>query len=113
VVAASQLLTRGRLKWLPGCDTVWLDDKPHDLRKWKRARACLQYLVAKEAFAEDSARHLVDEVDVYVHGQMGTKPSLRPTVKVQDYFKDGGELREFCKEIVRPAGEGRYFLKVD
>ena len=109
-----QRQTRGRLKWLPGFDTVWLDDEPHDLRNWDKARACLQMLVEWRAFSKDSALHLVDEIDPYVREQSGLPPAPHSVVKIQDYFKDGGPLRDLCKEIVKPvAGEGRYFLKVD
>jgi len=112
--AKESVRTRGRLRWLTSCDTVWLDGNPHDLRKRKRARACLKYLTSNQAFDEDSARHLVDEIDLYVREQMGLAAALHSTVKIQDYFKDGGELRALCREIVTPvAGDGRYYLKVD
>ena len=111
--AEESVQTRGRLKWLTGCNTIFLDGKPYDLRKRKRARACLQYLVENRAFDEDSARHLVDEIDLYVREQMGLAPALHSTVKIQDYFKGDGELSELRKAIVSSAGDGRYFLKVD
>lgn len=106
--------TRGRLKWLSGCHTVWLDDNPYGLRDWQKARACLEYLVEQQAFCEATGRHLVDEIDPFVRAQSGLPPAPHSTVKIQDYFKDGGPLRELCREIVKPvSGDGRYFLKVD
>ncbi len=105
--------TRRRLGWLTSFDTVWLDEKPHDLRKYQRARACLQYLVDNEAFDKDSARHLVDEIEVYVREQFGESKPLHSTVKIQDYFKASAPLLELCREIVTATGEGEYFLKVE
>lgn len=106
--------TRGRLKWLPGCETVWLDDEPYGLRKWKRARACLQDLVDNEAFDENSARHLAEQIDPYVRKQCGLEPLPFSSLKIQDYFKNAGPVQDLCREIIRPGSiKGTYFLKVD
>jgi hypothetical protein len=105
---------RGRLGWLPDCSTVWLDGKAIDLRNRKRARACLQYLVDNRAFGEESARDLIDEIDLFVRGQYGEERALHATVRIQDYFKRHAELQRLCKEIVKSGpGKGEYYLKVD
>lgn len=109
-----QIIVGSRLKYLPGFNDVWLDGEPYDLRKWGKARACLQLLIENQAFAADSAMHLVDEIDPYVREQNNLDPAPHSSIKIQYYFKDGGPLRDLCKAIVKAVpGERRYFLKVD
>ncbi|MBI5386383.1 MAG: hypothetical protein HZA90_17065 [Verrucomicrobia bacterium] len=110
---AVTLLAVGRLRYRPGFEDVWLGDTHYDLRERKKARLCLQYLVEKRAFDVASARHLVDEIDLYVR-QQGNFPRLAD-IKINHYFNDQtGKLSGLRKALIRPAGrDGRYFLQVD
>ena len=107
------ILARGRLRYRPGFEDVWVGDTPFDLRERGKARLCLQYLVEKKAFDASSARHLVDEIDPYVR-ERGKFPRAAE-IKIGHYFNDRrGKLRRLRRELIASAGRnGCYFLRVD
>ena len=107
------VLVRGRLRYRPGFEDVWVGDTPFDLRERSKARLCLQYLVEKKAFDASSARHLVDEIDPYVR-ERGKFPRAAE-IKIGHYFNDRrGKLRRLRRELIASAGRnGCYFLRVD
>ena len=65
------IVVRGRLRYRPGFEDVWVGGVHYNLRGREKARLCLQFLVEQEAFDAKSARHLVDEIDVFVRGRGG------------------------------------------
>ena len=107
------IVVRGRLRYLPGLEDVWLGDAHYDLRSRDRARLCLEYLVEKKAFDASSARHLVDEIDPYVR-ERGKFPRAAE-IKIGHYFSDRrGNLPRLRRELIASAGRnGCYFLRVD
>jgi hypothetical protein len=108
-----RVLVRGRLRYLGGMEDVWLGSVHYDLRSRDKARLCLQYLVEQKAFDAGSARHLVDEIDLYVR-EMGNFPRAAD-IRVDDYFRDrDGKLQVLRRELIASAGRsGCYFLRVD
>ena len=65
----------GRFQYRPGFEDVWLGGEHYDLRKRRKARLCLEYLVANMAFDVASARHFENEIDPYVRkkGRLGAR----------------------------------------
>lgn len=106
------VLVVGRLRYLPGFDDVWVGTEHYNLRERKKARLCLQYLVDRRAFDAASARHLVEEIDLYVRRE-GDFPRAAD-VKIGHYFHDPtGRLPKLRQDLIRSAGgNGRYFLNV-
>ncbi len=106
------IVARGRLRYRPGFEDVWVGDTHFDLRERNKARLCLQYLVEMKAFDVGSARHLVDEIDPYVR-EKGNFPRLA-TIKIDHYFHDRrGNLPTLRRELIASVrGDGRYFLRV-
>jgi hypothetical protein len=107
------ILARGRLRYRPGFEDVWVGDTHFDLRERSKARFCLQYLVENGAFDASSARHLVDEIDPYVR-EKGNFPRAAE-IKIGHYFNDRtGTLRRLRNELIASTGrDGCYFLRVD
>ena len=107
------IVARGRLRYRPGFEDVWVGDTHFDLRERNKARFCLQYLVENKAFDASSARRLVDEIDPYVR-EKGNFPRLA-TIKIDHYFNDRkGNLPMLRREVIASVrGDGRYFLRVD
>lgn len=103
----------GRLQYLPGFQDVWLGDEHYNLRKWKKAQLCLQFLIERKAFNAKSAVHLDREIDPFVRSGSGLPPAPNSEVKIHHYFNDKGPLRELCRQVVTAAGRRRYFLKKD
>jgi len=104
---------RGKLRYGPGFEDVWVGGVHYDLRERAKARLCLQYLVEKGAFDASSGRHLADEIDPYVRERGNFERAAN--IKIHHYFTDrDGRLQRLRKElIVNAARSGRYFLKVD
>jgi hypothetical protein len=106
------ILARGRLRYQPGFEDVWVGDTHFDLRERARARLCVQYLVNAEAFDPGSARSFVDEIDPYVRERGGF--GVLRDIRLNDYFNDRtGDMRRLKRELIASAGRnGRYFLRV-
>jgi hypothetical protein len=101
----------GRLRWRDGFREVWLGEGHYDLRKRTKARLCIQYLVEKQAFSSETARHLVGEIDPYVRKMGDYPPSV--AIKIDHYFNDrNGRLSKLREELIQAAGRnGKYYLK--
>ena len=105
--------TIGRLEYRLGFKEIWLDDVLYDLRDRLKARLCIEYLVEKQAFDPSTARHLVDEIDVYVRTQ-GHFPRAAD-IKIDHYFTDpSGRMQKLRMEIIAVSGlrDGKYYLKI-
>jgi hypothetical protein len=91
---------------------VWLGGEHYDLRGRAKARLCIQYLVAKQAFAAASARHLENEIDPFVRKKCQLPPPSE--IRVQHYFNDrSGKLSRLRRDLVKAAGRnGRFYLQV-
>jgi hypothetical protein len=111
--AVDGILWEGKLGYRPGFDDVWVGNAHYDLRERKKARLCLQYLVEKKAFDAKSARHLLEEIDVYVRKKGDYMPAA--DIRIDHYFNDEtGKLPKLRKELIEAAGRnGRFFLKVE
>ena len=107
--------TIGRLEYREGFKDVWLGDEHFDLRDRTQARLCLEYLVAKQAFTEESARHFVDEIDPYVRekGGLGARGKFSE-IQIKQYFNDRqGRLPKLRNELIRSVGgTGKYYLQI-
>jgi hypothetical protein len=103
----------GRFKYRDGFEDVWLGDEHYDLRGRKKICLCLEYLVENKAFASASARHFVNEIDVYVR-EKGSYPKSAD-IKIDHYFNDqDGRLRKLRMDLILASGRnGRFFLKTD
>ncbi|MEI8291666.1 MAG: hypothetical protein WCH99_19535 [Verrucomicrobiota bacterium] len=105
--------TIGRLEYRQGFKDVWVDDVPFDLRPYIKARLCLAYLEKMQAVDANSARHFLDEIDLYVReaGGLGARGKFSE-VKIQDYFREpSGRLIKLCQAMIRSAGNGKYYLE--
>ena len=105
--------TIGRLKYSDDFLDVWVGDEHFNLRNRPKAKLCLQYLIECKAFDPTSARHLVDEIDVYVRKAGNYEKSAE--IKIDHYFGDRrGVLPDLRKKLIHAAGRnGRFFLKTD
>lgn len=105
--------TIGRFRYRDGFAEVWLGEEHFDLRDRKKIRLCFEFLVTKKAFDSDSARHFVDEIDVYVRKKGNYLPSA--DIKIDHYFNDqSGRLPKLRKELIPAAGRnGKFYLKTD
>ena len=103
---------RGRLRWENRFLDVWLGGEHYDLRGRAKARFCIQYLVAMQAFDQDSARHLENEIDPFVRKKCQLPPPAE--IRIQHYFNDrSGKLARLRRELVKAAGRnGRFYLQV-
>lgn len=100
-----------RLRYTPGFNDVWLDDKLFDLRSRSKARACLQYLVTKKAFDEKTARHLEKKIDPFVRKQSGLPKSA--DIRIHHYFNTADGRLKKLRDVIKPVGhDGRYYLKL-
>jgi len=110
--ANKELRTIGRFKYGAGFKDVWLGDEHYDLRGRAKARFCIQYLVAKQAFNADSARHLEHEIDPFVRKKCQLPPPSE--IRIQHYFNDrSGKLSRLRGDLVKAAGRnGRFYLRV-
>jgi hypothetical protein len=104
--------TIGQLQFGAGFMDVWLGGEHYDLRGRAKARLCIQYLVAKQAFAAASARHLENEIDPFVRKKCQLPPPSE--IRVQHYFNDrSGKLSRLRRDLVKAAGRnGRFYLQV-
>jgi hypothetical protein len=102
----------GRFGFEPGFKDVWLGGEHYDLRGRAKARFCIQYLVAKQAFNADSARHLEHEIDPFVRKKCQLPPPSE--IRIQHYFNDrSGKLSRLRGDLVKAAGRnGRFYLQV-
>jgi hypothetical protein len=105
--------TIGRFRYVDGLEDIWLGDEHYDLRERTKARLCLKYLVENEAFDAASARHFVDEIDVYVRENGNYLPAA--DIKIDHYFNDqSGRLPKLRKDLIQAAGRnGKFHLKTD
>jgi hypothetical protein len=104
----------GRLEYLDAFEDVWLGKEHFDLRGRTQARLCLEYLVAKQALTENSARHFADEIDPYVREKGGNCGRGKfSEIKIKQYFNDRkGRLRRLRSDLIRTvAGSGKYYLE--
>jgi hypothetical protein len=109
---AADVVRHGRLEYRPGFEDVWVDGEHYGLRARKRARLCLEYLVAQQAFDAASARHLTEEIDPHVCREGGFPRSA--DLRIHHYFNDHrGKLTKLRQGLVRQAGRnGRFYLAV-
>jgi hypothetical protein len=110
-LANKELRTIGRFQYGAGFKDVWLGGEHYDLRGRARARFCIQYLVAKQAFDADSARHLDTEIDPFVRKKCQLPPPSE--IRIQHYFNDrSGKLSRLRRDLVKAAGRnGRFYLQ--
>ncbi len=116
-VANKELRTIGRFQYGAGFRDVWLGGEHYDLRGRSKARFCLQYLVAKQAFDADSARHLENEIDPFVRKKCQLPPlpeSAQSNIRIQHFFNDPSrKLTRLRRDLVKAAGRnGRFYLQV-
>ncbi|MGD0745389.1 MAG: hypothetical protein ABSA45_09560 [Verrucomicrobiota bacterium] len=102
----------GRFRFENGFLDVWLGGEHYDLRGRAKARFCIQYLIAKQAFDTDSARHLENEIDPFVRKKCQLPPPSE--IRIQHYFNDrSGKLSRLRSDLVKAAGRnGRFYLQV-
>jgi hypothetical protein len=106
--------TIGRFRYVDGLVDIWLGDEHYDLRERTKARLCIKYLVEKQAFDAASARHFVDEIDVYVREIRNYLPAA--DIKIDHYFNDqSGRLPKLRKDLITVSGgrDGKFYLKTD
>jgi hypothetical protein len=111
------MLQKGRLRFTPGFNDVWLGGEHYDLRKRRKARFCIEYLFEQGAFNEMTARHLEKEIDPYVRKKAGGLPPPND-IRIHHYFVDRRDsrrrLEKLRKELIQAAGRnGRFYLTVD
>jgi hypothetical protein len=111
-VETNRIQTLGRWQFSSDFKDVWLGDEHYDLRGRAKARFCIQYLVAQQAFDADSARHLETEIDPFVREKCRLPPPAE--IRIQHYFNDrAGEIARLRRELVKSAGRnGRFYLQV-
>ena len=115
--ADKNIYTIGRFQYGAGFMDVWLGGEHYNLRRRAKARFCLQYLVAKRAFAAASARHLENEIDPFVRKKCQLPPlpaAAQANLRVQHFFNDPArKLSRLGRELVKAAGRnGRFYLQV-
>jgi hypothetical protein len=112
-VTEENIVSIGRFRYRDGFRDIWIGDEHYDLRDRKKIRLCLEYLVAKKSFDSASARHFVDEIDVYVRKKGDYPPAA--DIKIDHYFNDqSGRLPKLRKELIPAAGRnGKFYLKTD
>jgi hypothetical protein len=108
----AEIITCGKLRYLPGFADVWFGEEHYDLRERTMARLCIQYLVEQEAFEPKHGRHLLDEIDPYVRKQSGQPRAV--DVRIDHYFVGPkGRLRRLRKELIKAVGmNGRFYLNI-
>ena len=106
--------SHGRLQWSNDFKEIRLGGVLYNLLTRKKARYCIQYLVQKEAFDESSARLLEKEIDPFVRKNSKMPPlpdSSRDNLRIQHYFNGTGKnLHQLCAELIKSAGNGRFYL---
>ena len=104
---------KGRLHYEEGCNQLYVDGEYFNLQEHQRARLCLLFLINQGAWNRDSARHLRDEIDVFVRS-MGEYDAAA-AIKIDDYFKDPtGRLFKLQKLLIRSSwGTGKYYIMAD
>jgi len=108
-------MTIGRLAYEPGFNQVWVDGQAFDLTRRPKARTCLQVLVDRKAFGEQSALSFKTEIDPYVRQKCGLPaPASGAEIRIHHYFnpKDSSydQLRRLL--ITHCGRNGRYYLRV-
>ena len=116
-IETTELRTIGRFQYRAGFKDVWLGGEHYDLRGRAKARLCIQYLVAKRAFAADSARHLETEIDPFVRKKCRLPPlpdSAQSNLRIQHFFNDPSrKLSRLRLDLVKAAGRnGCFYLQV-
>ena len=103
---------KGRLHYEEGCNQLYVDGEYFNLEKHERARLCLLFLINQGAWDRNSARHLRDEIDVFVRRMGDYDPAA--AIKIDDYFKDPtGRLALLKNLLIESSGrDGKYYLKV-
>jgi len=100
-----------RLHFMPGFMDVWVDGVHYDLREQPRIRLCVEYLVQKQAFTRERARHLKREIDEYVRKRGDYLQAAE--LKIGDYFKgQKGKFLKLRQSLIGSAGNGKYYLRV-
>lgn len=118
IPAANQVLRAiGRFQYRPGFKDVWLGGEHYDLRGRAKARFCIQFLEAKQAFNEGSARHLETEIDPFIRKKCHLPPlpeSAQSNLRIQHYFNDPSrKLSQLRRDLIKAAGRnGRFYLQV-
>jgi hypothetical protein len=105
------IIKLGRIDYRIGFDDVWVDGEHFDLRKRRKAKACLQYLIENKAFTATSARHLDTEIDPFVREQSGGLPKAAD-IRIHHYFTAEKNRLEKLRSLICRAGNGRFFLKL-
>jgi hypothetical protein len=107
-----EVISCGKLRFLPGFEDLWFGDEHYDLRERTMARLCIQYLVEQEAFDRNRGRHLLNEIDPYVRKHSGQPPAA--DVRIDHYFiGPKGRLRKLRKDLIKAVGlNGKFFLQV-
>jgi hypothetical protein len=106
--------TCGRFRYVDGFADIWLGDDHFDLRERPKARLCIQYLVENHAFCPTTARHFLDEIDVYVRDKGNYLPAA--DIKIDHYFNDStGRLPKLRKDLISVSGlrDGKFYIKTD
>ncbi len=104
----------GRLRWDNDFKEIRLGGALYNLEKRRKARFGIQYLVESKAFDECSAQHLETKIEPYVRqaaGMAALPESSKDNLRIQHYFT--GSKNKFYKlysELIRSAGNGRFFL---
>jgi hypothetical protein len=105
--------SHGRLRWHNDFKEVRLGEVLYNLEKRKKARFCIKYLVATEAYDEARAQHLETKIDPYVreNARMEDLPeSSKFNLRIQQYFLGNKNLEKLCSELIVLAGNGHYYL---
>lgn len=108
--ATTERIKIGRLEYRPDFCEVWVDGQRFDLTTRVPARRCLQFLVEKEAFTEETAREF-SEIHAFVAEPLG---SMANEPRIHHYFNDAKrKLTRLRSDLIKPvARTGRYFLAV-
>jgi hypothetical protein len=104
----------GRLRWDNDFREIRLGGVLHNLETRKRARFCIKHLAAWKAYDEFSARHLEKQIEPYVRAQAGMDPlpeSSKYNLRIQQYFLGNKNHQKLCSELIKSAGNGRYYLR--
>jgi hypothetical protein len=100
----------GQLRYRDGFDDVWLGDEHYDLRRYTKARLCLEYLVENGAYTVERARHFLEEIDPYVREKGGF--IKLEEIRIHDYFRDpSGRIAKLRQGLVAAGHKGKYYLK--
>ena len=106
--------SHGRLQWANDFKEIRLGGVLYDLAKRPKARFCIKFLMAWEACDEVSARNLETEIDPYVRAQAKMKPlpkASQGNLRIHHYFNTRNKKYNIlCNELIKSAGNGRFYL---